>query len=111
MSGDGEEPNWHDQRSVVLTAGVAALVLLALLVYAVIRTSDSSTGPQTVPLAPSSATPSTYTTSSTSTTTYSVPRVQTSQDNPAITPPSVEQSTGRESDDDTTAQDPTTTNP
>ena len=85
-----DEPDWHDQRPVVMTAGVAALILVALLVYAVIRTSDSSKVPDTVPIPSSSATPSTYTTSSTSTTSYSVPRVQTSEDNPGApgSPPS-----------------------
>jgi cytoskeletal protein RodZ len=80
-----DEPDWHDQRQVVVTAGVAALILVALLVYAVIRTSDSSKVPDTLPIPSSSATPSTYTTTSTSTTSYSVPRVQTSEDKP-VTP-------------------------
>ena len=38
----------HDQQPVVLAAGVAALILVALLVYAVMRTSDSSKVPDTV---------------------------------------------------------------
>lgn len=83
MSND-DEPIWQDwesQRTVVVTAGVAALVLLAILVYAVMRTSDSSK-PETVPIPTSSITPSTYTTSSTTTTSYSVPSVQTSEDSP-----------------------------
>jgi len=77
-----DEPNWQDQKTVVWSAGVAALILVALLVYGVMRTSDSSKVPETVPIPTSSATPSTYTTSSTSTTSYTVPRVQTSEDNP-----------------------------
>ena len=75
-----DEPDWHDQQPLVMTAGVAALILVAVLVYAVIRTSESSKVPDTVPIPSSSATPSTYTTSSTSTTTYSVPSVQTGSD-------------------------------
>ena len=82
MSSDDDEPNWQDQKTVVWSAGVAALILVALLVYGVMRTSDSSKVPETVPIPSSSATPSTYTTSSTSTTSYTVPRVQTSEDNP-----------------------------
>ena len=80
MSSD--EPNWQDQQSVVWTAGVAALLLVALLVFAVMRTSDSSKVPETVPTPASSATPSTYTTPSSSTTSYTVPRIETSEDNP-----------------------------
>ncbi|MGZ8814707.1 MAG: hypothetical protein ACXWZI_12135 [Mycobacterium sp.] len=83
MSRD-DEPNWQDQKPVVWSAGVAALILVALLFCGVMCTSDSSKVPETVPLptSTSSATPSTYTTSSTSTTSYRVPRVQTSEDNP-----------------------------
>jgi cytoskeletal protein RodZ len=84
-----DEPDWQDQKTVVWSAGVAALILVALLVYGVMRTSDSSKVPETVPIPSSSATPSTYTTSSTSTTSYTVPRVQTSEDNPVnpVDPP------------------------
>jgi cytoskeletal protein RodZ len=104
VAGD-DEPNWQDQGAIVVSAGVAALILVALLVYGVMRTSDSAKVPETVPIPSSSATPSTYTTSSTSTTSYSVPSVQTSEDNPVVTPPAptprVEQST--------TTTEPTTT--
>jgi hypothetical protein len=77
-----DEPNWQDQRPVVWSGGVAALILVALLVYGVMRTSDSSKVPEAVPIPSSSATPSTYTTSSTSTTSYTVPRIETSEVNP-----------------------------
>ncbi|MFI5506571.1 hypothetical protein ACIA48_03820 [Mycobacterium sp. NPDC051804] len=78
-----DEPNWQDQRSLVIWAGVAMLLLLAILLYAVSCTADESRVPETLPTAPSSsATPSTYTTSSTTTTSYSVPSVETSEDNP-----------------------------
>ncbi|WP_099037649.1 hypothetical protein [Mycobacterium neglectum] len=87
MSSD-DEPNWQDQKPVVWSGGVAALLLVALLIFAVMRTSDSSKVPETVPIPTSSATPSTYTTSSTSTTSYTVPRIQTSEENPVnpVTP-------------------------
>jgi hypothetical protein len=88
-----DEPKWYDDQSVVVSAGVAALILVALLVYAVIRTSDSSKVPETVSVPSSSATPPTYTTSSTSTTSYSVPSVQTSEYNPVVPGPPVESST------------------
>lgn len=88
MSGD-DDGSWHNQQPVIVAAGVAGLVLLALLVWAVIRTADnSSRPPEPVDVAPSSATSSTYTTESTTSTSYTVPRVQTSQDNPVVTGPS-----------------------
>ena len=77
-----DEPKWEEQKSLVWSAGAAALILLALLVFAVMRTADSSKVPETVPSPTSSITASTYTTSSTTTTSYSVPSVQTSEDNP-----------------------------
>jgi cytoskeletal protein RodZ len=77
-----DEPNWEEQKPLIWSAAVAALLLVALLVFAVMRTSDSSKVPETVPIPTSSATPSTYTTSSTSTTSYSVPSVQTREENP-----------------------------
>ncbi len=69
-----------------MAGGVAALILIAVLIYAVMRTSESSKAPETVSIPSSSATPSTYTTSSTSTTSYSVPSVQTSEFNPPPAP-------------------------
>jgi hypothetical protein len=83
VSGDDEEPSWHDQQPVIVAAGVAGVVLLALLVWAVIHTANKSTRPpEPVDFPPSSATSSTYTTTTTSSTTYTMPSVQTSQDNP-----------------------------
>ena len=62
MSGDDDEPSWHDQQPVIVAAGVAGLVLLALLVWAVIHTANkSTTPPEPVDFPPSSATSSTYT--------------------------------------------------
>ena len=43
-----DEPNWQDQGSIVVSAGVAVLILVALLVYGVMRTSDSAKVPETV---------------------------------------------------------------
>jgi cytoskeletal protein RodZ len=83
-----DDGNWHDQQPVILASGAAALVLVALLVWAVIHTANqSSRPPEPVDLAPSSATSSTYTTKSTTSTTYTVPSVQTSQDNPVAPVP------------------------
>jgi hypothetical protein len=83
-----DDGSWHDQQSVIVAAGVAGAVLLAILFWAVIQTADNSSrppGPVDVPT--SSATSSTYTTSSSSSTSYTVPSVQTSQDNPVVTGP------------------------
>jgi hypothetical protein len=79
---------WHDQQPVMIAAGIAALLLIALLIYAVWRTSHPSFEP---PSPGSFDTPSSqqsgYRTTATSTS-YTVPSVQTSQDNPGVTPPS-----------------------
>ncbi|MDT5016168.1 MAG: hypothetical protein QOD39_2328 [Mycobacterium sp.] len=107
MVGNDDEPGWHDQQPVLVAAGVAAVVLVAILIYAVINTSDSSRNPGTVPIPPSSATPSTYTTSPTTTTSYTVPSVQTSQDNPVIGPPP--SPTDEPPDSETATDAPTTT--
>ena len=110
MSGD-DEGNWHDQQPVIVAAGVAGLVLLAILVWAVINTADnSSRPPEPTDLPTSSATSSTYTTSSTSTTSYSVPRVQTSEDNPVVTGPPPSTGVEGPGDDDMTTST-TATNP
>jgi cytoskeletal protein RodZ len=100
----GDDGNWHEQQPVIVAAGVAGLVLLALLVWAVVHTSANSRVPDTVSIPSSSDTVSTYTTSSTSSTTYSVPSVQTSQDNPVVTGP-----TPSSDGPNTTTDTPTTT--
>lgn len=108
MTGD-DDGSWHDKQEVILAAGVAGVILLALLVWAVIHTANKST-PSSVELPPSSATSSTYTTPSTSSTTYTVPRVQTSEDNPVLTgppPPSTPDST----DDAETTTETSSANP
>ena len=102
MVGDDDEPDWHEQQPLIVAAGVAALILVALLVYAVIRTSDSSQSPATLPVPSSSATPSTFTTPSTSTTSYSVPRVTTSEDNPVVNPPPATPPSDGAADDEAT---------
>ena len=56
MNGE-DDGSWHDQQPVIVAAGVAGLVLLALLVWAVIHTANkSSRPPEPVEFAPSSAT-------------------------------------------------------
>jgi len=59
-----DDGNWHDQQPLIVASGVAAVVLLAILVWAVLRTADnSSRPPEPTDLPPSSDTSSTYTTS------------------------------------------------
>jgi hypothetical protein len=108
VSGD-DDGSWHDQQPVILAAGGAGLVLLVLLVWAVIDTSVNSRVPDTEPFAPPSATSSTFTTNSTSSTSYSVPRVQTSQDIPVVTGPAESTPTDAPRGPETTAETPTTT--
>jgi cytoskeletal protein RodZ len=86
--------DWHDHPGVIWAAGVAALALVGLLVYVVIRVSGgSSLLPGDAPPATSYATTSSSTGSST-TTSYTVPSVQTSEDTGApVTGPPPEAST------------------
>jgi hypothetical protein len=99
---------WHDQQPLVLAAGAAGLALLALLVFAVIHTSGkSSRTPDTV--APEPATSSAAScTRVASTTSYTVPSVQTSQENPVVTAPSREQLSTDGPGAETTTSAPTT---
>ena len=106
MNGD-DDGDWHDQQPVILAAGAAALVLVAILVWAVINTSENARVPDAVPFAPSSATSSTYTTKSTTSTSYTVPSVQTSQYNPVVPAPPPSTSADDDPADAETA--PTTT--
>ena len=110
MGGDDDEPSWLDQQPVIVAAGVAGLVLLALLVWAVIHTANkSSRAPEPVDFPPSSATSSTYTTTTTSSTTYTMPSVQTSQDNPVVTGPTPPSTPSDEGPGDLETTTPTTT--
>ena len=110
--------DWREHPGVIWAAGVSAAALLALLVAAVIQTSDSSHAPAFVPPAPNADTSATtaYTTPSTavpnySLPSYSLPSIQTSQDSgappttsrPSIEAPSVDEPTATTS---TTASNP-----
>jgi hypothetical protein len=79
----GDE-SWHDSQPLVLASGVAALALVGLLVFAVMRVSDNSVDPPDIryPDTSASTTESSFTTP-TSTTSYTSPSVQTSE----FTPP------------------------
>ena len=105
MSGD-DDGSWHDKQELILAAGAAGVILLALLVWAVIHTADKS-APSSVEFPPSSAASSTYTTPSTSSTTYTVPSVQTSEDNPLPTGPPPPSTPDFPDDAETTTETPT----
>lgn len=85
---DHDPHHWSNQPATIVAAGVAAVLLIGVLVFAVMRTAeDSSEPPGTLVTPSSSATSSTYTTSSTTTTTYTTPSPQTSdQDLPPSSP-------------------------
>lgn len=96
--------NWHDQRGAAWAAGAAAVALIVLLVWAVLRTAtDSSSTPGVAPPATSVVTSATRKTVP-STTSYPAPSVQTSQGS-ASSPPPAEAPTA----DEPTANTPTST--
>jgi hypothetical protein len=111
VADDDGRPDWHDQRGLIWAAGVAAVALICLLVYAVIRVSSGSS---LLPGGPPSATsfsnmPSTTGKTTSTTTSYTVPSVQTSEDTgPPVTVPSTEEAPGS---DDTTTTSTTIYNP
>jgi hypothetical protein len=85
--------NWHDSQAAVVAGGLAALVLLGLLVYGVMRVSrDSTDRPHEVvyPSTSVATTPSSGLKTPTSTS-YPVTSVQTSQETgPPVTGPPTE---------------------
>jgi cytoskeletal protein RodZ len=110
---DDDDPSWHNQKGIVFAAGAAGLVLAGLLVWAVIHSSRGSVPSDSIPPETSSSGSSVYTTSSTSSTSYSVPTVQTSEDDTDTGAP-VSSTPGQPGDAATTAQSgetTTTTNP
>lgn len=112
MKDDDGRLDWHDHPGVIWAAGVAALALVALLVYAVIRVSSgASLFPGDDAPAPSYATTSSTTTTTSTTTSYTVPSVQTSEDTgPPVTVTSTDEPPGFD-DSDTTTTSTTTSNP
>ncbi len=102
---DDDPQHWSNRPQAIYAAGAAAVLLLGILIFAVMRTSEGSSEPPGTPITPSSSTPSsTYTTSSTTTTSYTTPSAQTSdQDLPPAGPPT---STGDGSSPTTTEDTP-----
>lgn len=85
--------NWHDSQAAVVAGGLAALVLLALLVYGVMRVSRDSVDrpPELVYPSTSVATTPASGLKTPTSTSYAVPSVQTSQGTlPPVTAPPAE---------------------
>lgn len=110
---DEQKPDsgWHNQASVVWAAGVAAVLLLGVLIFAVVQMSGGSPTSPPEPGAPlpSYATPSSTSGAGTSSTSYAVPSVQTSEPSPGMPTATTDQSTEQAPDTDTaTPSTPTT---
>ena len=90
-----------DNHSLVWAAGVAALLLVALLVYAVVRVSDESVDRPAVvfPSTSVATTPGSGLKTPSSSTSYSVPRVTTSQETAPPAPPSTTEEPDDEDDE------------
>jgi cytoskeletal protein RodZ len=106
---EDEDTGWHNRQPVLWAAGVAAVVLLALLVFAVIQMSQgpTSTPPQPGEPLPSYATSGSATPASTTATSYPVPSAQTSEDSPSAGTP-VGTPPDEVPDPDTSSSTPTT---
>ena len=111
MDEDEPQTGWHNRASVVWAAGVAAVLLLGLLVFAVVQMSggDPMVPPQPGAPLPTYATPSSTSSPDTSSTSYAVPSVQTSE--PPVGPVSTATDTPTEDapDPDTSAPATSTT--
>lgn len=108
MEEDRLPEDWHNSPQVAIAGGIAAVVLLCLLIYAVVQVSDDSVEPSRVPMYPttSSATPTTLKTA-TSTTSYSRTSVETSE--PAVEPPPTAPTQEAPADEPTTTEEESTT--
>lgn len=113
MTEDDRWPeDWHNSRPVAIAGGIAAVVLIGILIYAVMSVSDGSVDRPTAPLyaTTSSATTSATLRTPTSSTSYPRNSVQTSEAGPppAEAPPADE----TPSPDETTDEDePSSTDP
>lgn len=111
MTDEDGQPDWHDHPGVIWAAGVAAVALVGLLVYAVIRVSSGSPLlPGGAPTATSYAAPSSMSQTTSTSTSYTVPSVQTSEDTgPPVTVASTEDNP--DDSDATTTTSTATSNP
>jgi hypothetical protein len=76
-----DEGSWREHAGAVWAAGIAAVLLLAVLAYAVVRTSTDAVRPGgvTTPAGSTSETTAPSSKTASPTTSYTVPNVQTSQ--------------------------------
>lgn len=109
------EEDWLHSQPVIISAGVAAVLLLCLLIYAVVRVSDSSVEPPTLPSYPATSSETSTSTSLktvTSTTSYSVSSVQTSEpDAPTVQAPPPEPPPPSDETTEETTEESTIPNP
>ncbi|HEV7421757.1 MAG TPA: hypothetical protein VGO30_18205 [Mycobacterium sp.] len=111
MTDEDGRREWHDQPGVMWAAGAAAVALVGLLVFAVVRTAGDSAYP--APITPPATSPATTAgatlKTASATTSYGVPSVQTSQATaPEVPGPPPEASTEDAPDDSATSSTPTT---
>ncbi|WP_319458081.1 MULTISPECIES: hypothetical protein [unclassified Mycobacterium] len=106
--------SWHDSQAAVVAGGLAALVLLGLLLYGVMRVARDSTDrpPQVVYPSTSVATTPASRLKTPTSTSYPMPSVQTSQETtPPVTGPptdSPSEDPGDSGDSGVTQDTPTT---
>lgn len=103
--------SWHDSQAAVVAGGLAALVLLGLLVYGVMRVSRDSTDrpPEVVYPTTSVATTPTSGLKTPTSTSYPVPSVKTSQETaPPVTGPPTDAPPDDPGDSGVTEDTPTT---
>ena len=95
--------SWFERPPVIFSAGTAAIALVIVLIFAVMKTSQDSMAPaESIAPPATSNTSESWTPSSSTTTSYPRPSVQTSEQNlvPPAPPPPVE----REPTDEATAE-------
>lgn len=94
MPHDHDPAQWFNRPGTIFAAGAAAVLLVGVLIFAVMRTADDSSAPPDTFVPPTSSTPSsTWTPSTTTTTSYTTPSAQTSDQNlPPAGPPTSDQS-------------------
>ncbi|SBS75310.1 conserved hypothetical protein [uncultured Mycobacterium sp.] len=113
----GDDGHDGQQNTLIYVSGVAALLLVVLLVYAVMDTAESSRQDGPVTYAPAISTTSTTTSrTSTKTTTTRSTRISTTELNPTSAPPSPSETAGEltvppETDTSTPTTTVTMTNP
>lgn len=93
---------------MVLASGVAALALVGLLVFAVMRVADNSVDPPNVVFPDTSVASTTSFTTPSSTTSYTTPSAQTSEFTPPPAPPPAPPSDGGPVDQSDAPTAPTT---